>query len=298
MPKVRVAVPASSLGLGPGMDVIGLALSLHNTIELSTHAESSFSLQAKGEGNYPASTQHPAMRAADFLFQKANYTPAGLSLSVNAAIPADAGLGDIAALIIGGLVAANNVITAPLNREQLAEMAVELCRELNVPPAAAINSLFGGLTVVSAGTTLIHRRIDVPAQKLVLALPEVPGYREKIATLPKSGDLSFHISQTALLIEGFRKNDTRLIGQIMREPENDPRIALIPGYKDAGEAARKAGAFAVALCGNGPTFIALTQVNQKLIETEIQKVFSDAGVKVRTWQLNMDTQGVALSVSN
>src|SRR5690242_11586259 len=137
MPKVRVTVPAAALGLGPGADGIGLALGLHNTIELSTRAELSFSLEARGEGNYPASAQHPAMRAADFLFKKAGNTPKGLALSINAAIPADAGLGDISALIIAGLVGANNVIDAPFKREQIAEMAVELCKELGASPAAA-----------------------------------------------------------------------------------------------------------------------------------------------------------------
>jgi homoserine kinase len=237
------------------------------------------------------------MRAADYLFKKAGSTPAGLALSINATIPTEAGLGDVPALLIGGLVAANNLINIPFKRDQLADMAVELCRELAVPLGAAVTSLFGGLVVTSVGQTLLHRRIDVPAQKLVLILPEIAGYQDKVRALPLHRDTSFHVSQSALLIEGFRKNDTKLVEQIMRDAPDDPRVPLIPGYAAAVEAGRKAGAFAVALSGTGPALVALTQSNQKGIEADIQKAFTEAGVKVRCWQLNMDTQGVALSVS-
>ena len=37
--SVRIAVPATSANLGPGFDVLGLALSLHNVFEFDAQAE-------------------------------------------------------------------------------------------------------------------------------------------------------------------------------------------------------------------------------------------------------------------
>jgi homoserine kinase len=290
MPTVRVTVPAVALGFGTGADAIGLAIGLHSTLELITRPDALLTVTTQGEGDYPANAQHPALRAADALFKKAGHIPGGLTLNVKAGIPANAGLGDVTALIVGGLVGANNLLPSPFKREQMAELCAEVCREMDVPAAAAITSLFGGLTITSA--SLIYRRVDAPAQKLVLALPDVPGFAEKAANLSQPADAA----RTALLIEGFRKNDIKLIEQLMSYAE-DPRIALIPGYAAASEAARKAGAFGVTLCNGGLAILAFAQVNHKLIETELQKAFDANGVKVRLWQVNMDTQGVAISVS-
>ncbi len=37
MTRVTVTVPATCLNLGPGIDCLGLALSLHNTVEMSLY---------------------------------------------------------------------------------------------------------------------------------------------------------------------------------------------------------------------------------------------------------------------
>lgn len=303
MPKVKISVPAACIGLGPGSSALGLALGLPQTLELSPRTDTQFVIEHGGEGSgqgaYPASLSHPAMKAAMALFDRTDGAPSGLTLTVSATIPVEVGLGDTTALIVGGLMGANNLIKVPLKRDQVAELASELSGQ----SAAAVTSLFGGLTVsVGAGKSLLYRRLDIASQKVVLVVPDVAGYRDKVASfvpLPASAEQSaLALGHLGLLIEAFRKNETALIGRILQAGyAENARTVLIPGYAAALEAARSAGAFAVTLCGDGTAFIAFATKEHRQIEQDIVKALNGAGTQARTWIVNVDTQGVALSVS-
>ena len=47
--RVRVTVPGSSANLGPGFDTLGLALSIHDTVEVEI-TESGVEVEIHGEG--------------------------------------------------------------------------------------------------------------------------------------------------------------------------------------------------------------------------------------------------------
>jgi len=47
---VRVRVPATTANLGPGFDTLGMALSLHNELEVRAAAGSTLSISVRGEG--------------------------------------------------------------------------------------------------------------------------------------------------------------------------------------------------------------------------------------------------------
>ncbi len=282
MLKVKVTVPASCVGLVPGADMLGLALGLHDTLEFSIRADTQFVIEANGD--YPASLRHPAMKAAVALFQRFERAPAGFSVSINSRIPVGCGLGDYAALTVGGLVAANNLIGTPLKREQVAEMAVALTGQ----PAPVVTSLFGGLTATVAGDKLLFRRLDTSAQKMILALPSE---MKKPDAKPDRAAFAALSGRTALLIEAFRKNDMTLLADLLRDAT--AQAARLPGGVEA--AARKAGALGVAWCGEGPALLAFATGNHREIEAEMQRALG--GTKARTWLVNLDTQGVSVSVS-
>ncbi len=300
MLKVKVTVPAACTGIGPGLGTLGLALALQDTLEFSLRSDTQCVIDLQGEGDQPASLRHPAMRAAITLFQSLERAPAGFSLAVTSRIPADCGLGDLAALTVGGLIGANNLLDAPLKRETLIDMACELIGQ----PAAVITSFLGGLTITSSSDTkrdMLYRRLEVAALKVVLIVPELPDYAEQIAqaTIPPIAleDAALSLSRTVLLVEAFRKNDLDLLGRVMQdhliESQREP---FIPGFEAAVNAAKAAGAAAVSLSGTGPALIAITQVNHKRVEDAMQAAFAEVKVRSRAWTLNVDTQGVAISL--
>lgn len=299
MLKVKVTVPAVCTGLGPGLDALGLALALHDTLEFSLRPDSQLAITVQGEGDDPASLRHPALRAAIRLFQTLERAPAGLNVAISNRIPAGCGLGDQAALTVGGLIGANNLLDAPIKREALIDMACDLTGQ----PASVITSMLGGLTVTSGtGRDLLYRRLDAAAFKVVLIVPEMADFaaHTRADGMPpmRLEDVAFNMGRAALVIEAFRKNDLDLLGRAMQDRLVEPhRKALIPGYDEVVAAARQAGAVAVALSGNGPALIAFTAVNHKRVEESMQHAFADANIRARAWSVNVDTQGVAINLT-
>ena len=121
MHKVNVSVPAVSTNIGPGLDVLGLALNLRNVVEMSLTYDDRLRVEVRGEGTgiLPENVHNPVMAAAIRLFQALEQAPPGLNVVCANAIPLDAGLGARTALIVGGLVGANNLLGGPFQREVL-----------------------------------------------------------------------------------------------------------------------------------------------------------------------------------
>jgi homoserine kinase len=289
MPRVSVTVPAACTNLGPGIDSLGLALGLHNRIEMSLRADSQ---QMISIGNNGDTEDHPVVKAALALVKEQKIT-SGFNLTCTGAIPDSVGLGETAAWTVGGLAAANNLLDAPLPRQRLIELAADLAGT----PATVVTCFLGSLTITGgSGADLLYRRVNVPALQVVLAVPEVPDYR---AAVPKKVDLDdvvFNMSRAALVVDALCRNDIQLLGRAMEDRILLPlRSKMIPGYDEVVGAAKRAGAAAVTISGDGPALVAFASANYRAIELAIQNAFMAHNIKVCTWTLNVDTQGIAIS---
>ncbi len=140
---VRVRVPATSANLGPGFDCLGMALDLHNTVEMEATA-GGVEVTAEGEGAeaLAGAAENLVVSAARRLFAAAGREPAGFRLRLINTVPLARGLGSSATAIVGGLVAANALLANPLDTLDVLDLAVELeGHPDNVTPA-----LLGGVT--------------------------------------------------------------------------------------------------------------------------------------------------------
>jgi homoserine kinase len=61
--------------------------------------------------------------------------------------------------------------------------------------------------------------------------------------------------------------------------------------------ARRAGALAVSLSGDGPALVAFAESNHRMIATTMELAFENSGIKAKTWIVPIDTQGVVISVA-
>ena len=86
-------------------------------------------------------------------------------------------------------------------------------------------------------------------------------------------------------------------------PLADDRLLLphlkahITGFDHVVEMARRAGAKAVTLSGEGPAITAFASENHAKIATAMEVAFENVGVKARSWVLPIDRQGVVISVA-
>ncbi|MBO8168368.1 MAG: homoserine kinase [Thermoanaerobacteraceae bacterium] len=282
---VRVRVPATTANMGPGFDTIGMALKLYNYLEME-EISGGLQIEITGEedsGDIPRDERNIVYQAAERVFAKTGYRPAGLTIRQEINIPAARGMGSSAAAIVGGLIAANWLSGNKLSADELLHMAVAMeGHPDNVAPA-----MLGGV-VVSAlmDEKLFYRYIAPPEDlELVVAVPEFQlSTRVARDILPLNvpvQDAVFNVSRASLLVLALVQKDYELLGQMMDDKLHQPyRLNLVPGMQDVFAAARDNGALAVALSGAGPTLIAFVKDKDKLrdVGDSMRQAFLQAGV--------------------
>lgn len=298
-PCVQVRVPATSANLGPGFDSLGLALDLWNTAEFTLTGEGlNITIQGEGAARLPTGGANHAYSAFRRLLSNIGQPePAGLRIHFQNAIPAGSGLGSSATAYLMGLLAANALHGSPLSNDQLLELSAEMEGHAdNVAPA-----LLGGLCAVSHDDDgWIVRRYAIPTLQAALVLPEVnlPTHTARKALPPHytREDAVFNLSRTALVVDALRTGDLALLGRAMQDRLHQPyRLKLIPGAEAAMQAARQAGAAAVALSGAGPSLIAFCESGAEACAEAMHAAFTDRRIPARRFLLQTTNQGASVS---
>ncbi|MBI9051453.1 MAG: homoserine kinase [Anaerolineaceae bacterium] len=264
--KAYVRVPASTANLGPGFDNLGLALNIWNEVRFQVTGEH---LVVENHGllsDYiPKPEKNMLVIGAKKVFEACDEPfPEGLRLESQIQIPVRSGMGSSAATILAGVMGADMLLGNPLERGEILKIVGEM--EGHYDNASA--SLFGGLTLAldrPAGTLV--RRYDVPPYQLVICTPKRGSSTEEMrALLPQTVSLQdaiFNIGNTVAVVDMLRSGSITMLDVVMQDKLHQPhRLKLIPGSEQAIEAARDAGAKAVALSGAGPSLIAFCQPDQ------------------------------------
>src|SRR5687768_17145801 len=144
MRAVRVTVPASTANLGPGFDVLGLALGLYNVLEVRAVPEG-LRIDVEGEGaeRLPADERNIAYQAMLATFERAGRRPDGLRLRLINRIPLVRGLGSSGSTRVAACVAANALAGERLNRDEVLEIATRL----EGHPDNVVAAMLGGFVI-------------------------------------------------------------------------------------------------------------------------------------------------------
>src|SRR5690349_18481855 len=147
--SVRVYAPASISNLGPGFDVLGLAIDRPGdfvTARRSTRPGVTFTLSNKKADVPPGARENVAAHVAALILAELT-PPFGVELALDKRMPVGSGLGSSGASAVAAAVAINALLPRPLPREELLPFAMEGERHAsgaahadNVAP-----SLFGGI---------------------------------------------------------------------------------------------------------------------------------------------------------
>lgn len=298
MQKVNVSVPAVSTNLGPGYRVLGLALNLRTTIDMSLTPGDELMVEARGEGaDYlPANYYHPVVMAAIRLFQYLEQAPAGLHVRCANTIPLGAGLSARTAMIVGGLVGANNLLGSPFRHQDLIGLASDLSGE----PEAVVAALRGGLSICTpGGGGTLYRALEPAPMRVIAALPLLADPHPAPPAPPSVplADAVHNLGHLALLIEALREGSFALLAQTLDDRLHEPyRRGSIPAYDAVVDAARSAGASGVAISGSGPALLIFAERGHTEIADAVSAAWQAAGVESWVRSLAVDTQGVVISV--
>jgi len=265
--EVSAEAPATVANLGPGFDVLGLALSGPGDVVRARRAARPgvrlVSIEGDG-GRLPRDARENTAGVAAIETLRRAGVEVGVELALIKRLPLCSGLGSSAASAAAAAFAVNLLVGSPLRKAELvgpcveAEAAVSGRHADNVAPA-----LLGGLVLVHQVDPPDLVRLPLPAGlTMVVVTPafDLPT-REARAVLPESVPLSTMVAQSARLaslVSAFHTGDMSLIGRSLVDEVVTPRrLPLIPGARAAVDAALASGALGSSLSGSGPSVFAL-----------------------------------------
>lgn len=259
---IRVKVPATTANMGPGYDVLGMALSQYSTLQCQE--DDKISLSIKGlESEKLVNQDHEAnlvVRSMNHLFKYVDKYPKGYKLEIINDIPLARGMGSSASAIVGGLLVANYLVGANLDQDEILKLATQIeGHPDNVAPALMGNIVLS--TKIPDDQVIYHSIKPFDDLTCVLFIPdyEVSTSMSR-SVLPQSISMAdaVHTSgHLSLMLAGFMTGNKDLIGQTMVDRLHEPyRKSLIKNFDDFKASALEVGAFAFSLSGSGSTIIA------------------------------------------
>ena len=296
--KAIARIPASTTNLGPGFDVLGLALQLYSTVELEeTESGKEVFVSGIDADKIPSAPENISLQAAELIFKRSGNELKGLRLVLTNGIPAIRGLGGSGTAILGGLLTANLLCGEPFSRSELLNFACEI----DGHPDNVAASLLGSLVVSAVDADVVHTvKLDCNANlHVVVAIPDFPlSTKEARQVLPKSvefNDAVFNVSRSSLLVAAIAAGNFRMLSKAMDDRLHQPyRIPLIPGFDEIAEAATQAGALSVALSGAGPTIAAYCTTAMHEVAENMSQAFIRHQVACEVKVLPIDAIGATV----
>ncbi len=287
-------MPASSANLGPGFDVLGLALALHNEVVLEPHRGVSVSVEGEGADHLERDEENVVVRGVRAVFERLGRPFPGIKIACINRIPTARGLGSSAAAWVAGIAGANALLAGPLDRDTLLQLAAD--GEGHPDNVAA--ALLGGLTVAcrSGGRVLAVSLPVSPRIRWVVLIPEVrASTAEGRAILPETvsrADAVFNLQRVGLLLAALRDGRADLLAVAMEDRLHQPyRRRLFPWMERVTAAARSAGAAGCVLSGAGPSLLAAVDGGTESVARAMESALRESGVGGRALPLEVDPTG-------
>lgn len=268
--SITVSAPATIGNIGPGFDVLGLAIKGLSDIVAAKRIPSGVTLAsvetlyAENELSCDPDKNTAGIAARETLSLLG--VKGGVELKLRKGLPLGSGLGSSAASAAAAAFAVNCLYGSELTKEELILPATQAEAEVsggffadNTAPA-----LLGGATLTRSCLPLDVTRIgSINDLILVVITPKIIILtRDAREILPKNISMEkfvYNMANTSLITAAFAKNDYSLFARSLNDAVIEPiRSKLITGYNDAKENAIKAGADGVAISGSGPTIFAIT----------------------------------------
>jgi len=305
--RVRVIAPATVANIGPGFDVLGLALEgPYDLVEAEPTGDGIVSLvEITGDdGSLPTEANENCVGvvARDVLTRFAP-AGAGVRLWLHKGLPLGSGLGSSAASSVAAALATAVAVCPEVDRAALLDatregerLATGAAHPDNVAP-----SLLGGLVacVVREGDEVEAMRLPVADGIVIVTVsPEIQiPTEEGRAVMPDRyslADVVANMSRVAGLVAGFASGDLERIGGCLEDRLATPyRKRLIPGFDDAMASALSAGAVGGGISGAGPALFAVTDDRDRAsrVGAAMVEAFARAGVRSVARVSGIDDRG-------
>ena len=285
MKRATVFAPGSVGNVGPGFDILGLAIDgIGDRVTVEVGKSGPVIVRGRDAQLVPTD---PEKNAAAIAARAMTDQP--LQVTIDKGLPVAAGLGGSAACSVAGAYAA--AIACEITTTPSSIMLAALQGEIAVSGRHLDN-----IAPITLGGLALSRSID-PIDVIALKAPEnwsialvTPNVRIETkkarAILPEKWEREFWIQQmanaTALAI-AFMTADGALVRRSLDDLYAEPRrAAMIPHFAEVKRAALNGGAFGCSISGSGPTIFAICETSKAAHCAEaMRKAMRDVQCEVR-----------------
>lgn len=269
--RIKVKTPATTANLGPGFDCLGMALPIFTevTIEETVLPGSGVQIDIinNDENLYiPTDENNIVYKAIELLYNSVGQNPSELKITIKSDIPIAKGLGSSAAVIVGGLVAANEILGRPADEAALLSIATEVeGHPDNIAPA-----ILGGFVLSSQEDdgSIVYRKLDWPEEwNITVCIPDYELATDiSRSVLPKEisvKDAVFNLKRSAMLVEAIHTKDADLMKLALQDKIHQPyRTKLVPGLSEIIESLKhEENVIGAVLSGAGPSMLVISKGN-------------------------------------
>ncbi len=309
--KVSVKVPATSANLGPGFDTLGMAFPLYNTvtIEETVMPGSGVLIELVSDFDYkdkallehiPVDENSIIYKAVELLYNSIGQTPAELKITVESKIPMTRGLGSSSSVIVGALIAANELLGRPADEAALLSIASEIeGHPDNVAPA-----ILGGVLYASVqeDASVIYKKLPWPEEwKVTACVPDFELSTEIArSVLPKEvpmKDAIFNAQRMAMLIDAIHTKDSTMMKLALHDKLHQPyRMKLMPGLEKIMEQLKyEENVLGCVISGAGSTILLITEKNgAEKAKSIVKNIWHELNVKVDMYDFPIDINGAQI----
>lgn len=266
-PTATAFAPGSIGNVGPGFDVLGLAvdgIGDRVTVELTDRETRVAGVTGRDADLIPRDATRNAAAIAAIAWLRARGDRRGAIVTVDKGLPMSGGLGGSAASSVAGAWAAAAASGAKPRREEIIAAALE--GEASVAGRHLDNiaaAVYGGLVLVRSVDPIDIVRINVHSPWWVaLVTPNVQIETKRARSiLPETLRREEWVQQmanTSALALAFSRGDGDLVRRALDDRFAEPhRAPLIPHFDAVKHAALSAGGFGCSISGSGPTIFAI-----------------------------------------
>lgn len=312
--KVSVKVPATTANIGPGFDCLGMALPIYNTItieetvlpgtgiEINVIAESA-AIDELSLEHIPLDENSLVYKAVELLYNSIGQTPSELKINIHSNIPVARGLGSSASVIVGALIAANELLGKPADEVALLSIACEIeGHPDNITPA-----IVGGLVLSSQEDdgSVVYRKLNWPAEWAITVC--VPDFELSTdiarSVLPKEvpmKDAIFNAQRLGMFVQAVNTKDSELMKLALKDRLHQPyRMKLVPGLDKIMDNLRHVDSvLGCVLSGAGSSILVISEKKDlDKIRGIVKDTWTDQNIKSDIKTLNIEQTGAQI-VSN
>jgi homoserine kinase len=312
--KVSVRVPATSANLGPGFDCMGLALPIYNTItieetvlpgtgiEINVMADSE-SIDQLSLDHIPSDENSIVYKAVELLYNSIGQTPSELKINIHSNIPVARGLGSSSSVIVGALIAANELLGRPADEVALLSIACEIeGHPDNITPA-----IVGGLVISSQEDdgSVIYRKLNWPSEWAITVC--VPDFelstdiaRSVLPAEVPMKDAIFNAKKLAMFVDAIHTKDAELMKIALHDRLHQPyRMKLIPGLdKIMANLRHFDNVLGCVISGAGSSILIISEKNDlDKIKEVVRETWVDQNIKCDIKTLSVENNGAQI-ISN